>query len=354
MGINSLCRGAFLGFWVVLLVATGFCHGDDKAVLEVVGIGECADCAVNNIETSQAFSGLKVTIDCKSEKGELKTRAAGELDKQGKFELSLPEDILENGKLKQECWAQLHSASATPCPAYNGLDSSKIVFKSKSAGKHTFTTAGKLKFSPATCISAFFWPYHKHPLLPKSHPLFKYFHHPYHSPKPVPVYKPPVTLPPHVPIYKPKPTPTPVPIYKPKPKPTPTPIPIYKPKPTPTPVPIYKPKPKPLPPTVPVYKPKPKPEPKPLPPSVPVVTPKTPVPIYKKPCPPFPKIPIPKIPPKYFHHPKYGSLIPPYSPHPYFHHPKYGSLVPPYSPHPFFHHPKYGSLVPPIPPYHHP
>ncbi|XP_057501042.1 proline-rich protein 4-like [Actinidia eriantha] len=344
MGINSLCRGAFLGFWVVLLVATGFCHGDNKAVLEVVGIGECADCTVNNIETSQAFSGLKVTIDCKSAKGELKTRAAGELDKQGKFELSLPEDVLENGKLKQECWAQLHSASATPCPAYNGLDSSKIVFKSKSAGKHTFTTAGKLKFSPVTCVSAFFWPYHKHPLLPKSHPLFKYFHHPYLSPKPIPVYKPPVTLPPHVPIYKPKPkpTPTPVPIYKPKPKPTPTPVPIYKPKPkpkpipTPTPIPIYKPKPKPLPPTVPIYKPKPKPEPKPLPPSVPVVTPKTPVPIYKKPCPPFPKIPIPKIPPKYFHHPKYGSLIPPYSPHPYF------------------HHPKYGSLVPPLPPYHHP
>ncbi|GFY94605.1 proline-rich protein 4 [Actinidia rufa] len=216
MGINSLCRGAFLGFWVVLLVATVFCHGDDKAVLEVLGIGECADCAVNNIETSQAFSGLKVTIDCKSEKGELKTRAAGELDKQGKFELSLPEDILENGKLKQECWAQLHSASATPCPAYNGLDSSKIVFKSESAGKHTFTTAGKLEFSPVTCI------------------------------------------------------------------------------------------------------------------------------------------PIPKIPPKYFHHPKYGSLVPPYSPHPYFHHPKYGSLIPPYSPHPYFHHPKYGSLVPPIPPYHHP
>jgi hypothetical protein len=257
-----------------------------------------------------------VTIDCKPENGEFKTRGVGELDEEGKFKVSLPNDVVKDGKLKEECYAQLHSASAAPCPAHNGLESSKIVFKSKTDEKHTFGLAGKLKFSPVTCTSAFLWP---HPPITKPLPLptwklppSKNFHHPYlfppkvFPPLPQKIFPP---LPPKVfpPIHK-KPLLPQVPIYKPKPKPPifkPPPVPIYKPKPKP---PIFKP----LPPPIPIYKPLPPPVPiyKPLPP-----IPKIP-PFHKKPC-PLPKLPpYPKIPPKYFHHPKFGKWppLPPHSP----------------------------------------
>ncbi|KAL7002587.1 hypothetical protein U1Q18_003739 [Sarracenia purpurea var. burkii] len=299
--------GVLLGFWLSLFFASSFCHGSDKTVaLEVVGSGVCADCAQSNIKSSQAFSGLRVTVDCKATNGEIKTRGVGKLDDKGRFKVSLPEEILEDGKLKEECFAQLHSASAAPCPAHNGVESSKIIFKSKTDGQHTFVTAGKLKFSPATCTSAFLWPYFKYPPLPKSHPLkkplpkfyvlpLKNFGHPkvfppiYKKPlpPPFPFYKkplPPLVLPPKIPIYK-KPLPPPVPIYK---KPLPPPVPVYK-RPLPPPVPIYK---KPLPPPVPIYeKPLPPPVPiykKPLPPPVPIYKKPLPppVPIYKKPLPP--------------------------------------------------------------------
>ncbi|XVF00934.1 hypothetical protein REPUB_Repub04eG0045000 [Reevesia pubescens] len=305
MQILRFRGGALACFLVSLLFVTSFCNADG-ATVEVVGVGECADCAENNFETIQAFSGLRVNIDCKPENGEFKTRGSGELDKEGNFKVSLPEDLVKDGKLKEECYAQLHSVSASPCPAHDGLESSKIVFKSVSDEKHNFGLKGKLRFSPVTCASAFFLPHfhhhplpklnhpplHKHPSLP---PLKSFHHHP-------PIYKKP--LPPPVPIYKP-----PVPIYKP---------PIYK-KPLPPPVPIYKPpvhKPpvyeKPLPPPVPIYKPKPLPPipHKPLPP-----LPKLP-PFHKKPCPPLPEHPpLPKISLKHFHHhPKFGKW-PPFAPH---------------------------------------
>ncbi len=58
MGIHgSLSRGVTLGFWLVLVLGTSFCYEDEKSVIEVVGIGECADCAKSNIKTSQALSG---------------------------------------------------------------------------------------------------------------------------------------------------------------------------------------------------------------------------------------------------------------------------------------------------------
>ncbi|XP_059654016.1 proline-rich protein 4-like [Cornus florida] len=386
MGIHSLCQGALLCFWLSLILSVSFSYGGDNTV-QVVGFGECADCKENNFRTR-----LKVTIDCKSAIGEFKTRGTGELNEEGKFKVSLPQEIVKDEKLEEECFAQLHSASATPCPAHDGIEATKVVFKSKTNGKLIFGLAGKLKFLPVTCISSFpsltklpakpqtfpwkkpfpkffghhlpfppkvFPPIYKKPLpppipiykkpLPPPVPIYKHplpppvpiYKHPHPPPvpiykkphpPPVPIYKkphpPPVPiykkpLPPPVPIYKPKPKP-PVPIYKPKPKP---PVPIYKPKPKPPPVPVYKPKPKP--PPVPVYKPKPKPPPvpvykpkpkppivKPLPPPVPITPfPKFP-PVYKKPCPPLPK--LPKIPPKYFHHPKIGLLppLPPFIPHP--------------------------------------
>lgn len=317
MRILPVFRGALLCFYVSLVFAAAFCYADDSTA-EVVGIGECADCAQSNIKTVHAFSGLKVTIDCKPENGEFKTRGVGELDEEGKFKVSLPNDVVKDGKLKEECYAQLHSASAAPCPAHNGLESSKIVFKSKTDEKHTFGLAGKLKFSPVTCTSAFLWP---HPPITKPLPLptwklppSKNFHHPYlfppkvFPPLPQKIFPP---LPPKVfpPIHK-KPLLPQIPIYKPKPKPKP---PIFK----PPPVPIYKPKPKP-----PIFKPLPPPIPiyKPLPPPVPIYKPLPPIPkippFHKKPC-PLPKLPpYPKIPPKYFHHPKFGKWppLPPHSP----------------------------------------
>ncbi|GMJ06920.1 proline-rich protein 2 [Hibiscus trionum] len=311
MGSRSLvCRGAALVCLLLLLLllsVSSFCSA--KGV-EVVGVGECADCAENNLETTQAFSGLRVTIDCKPENGKFfKTRGSGELDGEGKFKVSLADDLVEDGKLKEQCYAQLHSASAQPCPSHDYLESSKIVFKSTGDDKHRLGLKGKLKFSPVTCVSASFWPHHhKFSPLPKLSPLKSFFHHHYPYPPiykkplppPIPVYKPPVYKPHPVPVYKPPVyKPHPVPVYKP-PVYKPHPVPVYKP-----PVPVYT---KPLPPPVPIYKPKPYPPipHKPLPP-----IPKIP-PFPKKPCPP-----IPKLPPKYFHHPKFGKWppLPPLAPY---------------------------------------
>lgn len=58
MQIFSRSQGALVCFWlsVLFVVLAGFCYGDHSTV-EVVGLGECADCKENNIKTSQAFSG---------------------------------------------------------------------------------------------------------------------------------------------------------------------------------------------------------------------------------------------------------------------------------------------------------
>ncbi|KAB2602658.1 extensin-1-like [Pyrus ussuriensis x Pyrus communis] len=257
------------GFWLCVLFVS-FCYAEQT--VEVLGVGECTDCDQNSIKTSRAFSGLRVTIDCKPENGHFKTRGVGKLNEHGEFKVSLPKKILkEENQLKEDCYAQLHSASAVPCAAHDGLKSTKIVFKSKASdGTQTFGVAGgKLKFSPVTCNSAFFWPHKKHPFFSKLPHLPKLPHFPPKVfPPKVPIFKKP--LPPPIPIYK-KPLPPPIPVHK---KPLPPPIPVYK-KPLPPPVPIYK---KPLPPLVPIYK-------KPLPP---------PVPIYKKPLPPL--VPIYKNP----------------------------------------------------------
>ncbi|KAL3597453.1 hypothetical protein D5086_009090 [Populus alba] len=198
MRILPLFRGALLCFYVSLIFAATFCYAGDKTV-EVVGTGECADCAESNIKTVHAFKGLRVTIDCKPENGEFKTRGFGELDEEGKFKVSLPSEVVKDGKLKEECYAQLHSASAAPCPSHDGLESSKIVLKSKTDEKHTFGLAGKLKFSPVTCTSAFLWPHFKYPPLPKlpkwKLPPLKDFHHPYlFPPKVFPPFPPKLSI----------------------------------------------------------------------------------------------------------------------------------------------------------------
>lgn len=63
MRVFPSCGGALLCFWVILLFTVSFCYGNDKTVLEVVGIGECADCEQSNIKTNHAFSGT-VLICC--------------------------------------------------------------------------------------------------------------------------------------------------------------------------------------------------------------------------------------------------------------------------------------------------
>ncbi|CAK9138328.1 unnamed protein product [Ilex paraguariensis] len=67
---------------------------------------------------------LLVTISCKSANGGLETRVAGDVDKNGKFNVSLIRVILQDGELKDECFAQLHSASgALSCPRFpKGLE----------------------------------------------------------------------------------------------------------------------------------------------------------------------------------------------------------------------------------------
>ncbi|XP_050245461.1 proline-rich protein 4-like [Quercus robur] len=95
--------------------------------LSVYSLAACADCEQSNIKTKHAFTGLRVTIDCKLENGHLKTRGVGKLDEEGKFKMSIHRKIVKDGKLNEECYAQLHSASAAPCPAHNGLESSKVV-----------------------------------------------------------------------------------------------------------------------------------------------------------------------------------------------------------------------------------
>ncbi|CAH8262953.1 unnamed protein product [Arabidopsis lyrata] len=323
--------GAFGLLFVFALCSVAHSLSRDVKVvgdIEVVGYSD-----ISKIKIPNAFSGLRVTIECKAadSKGHFVTRGSGEVDETGKFHLNIPHDIVgDDGTLKEACYAQLQSASGNPCPAHDGLEASKIVFLSKSGENQVLGLKQSLKFSPEVCISKFFWHMPKFPLPPPlnlpplTFPKIK-------KPCP-PIYKPPVVIPKkpcppkiaHKPIYKP-----PVPIYKP-------PVPIYKPpvvipkKPCPPKIhkPIYKPH-------VPIYKPIYKPPvvipKKPCPPlHKPIYKPpmpiyKPPVPIYKpiikppvvvipkKPCPPLPK--FPHFPPKYIPHPKFGKW-PPFPSHP--------------------------------------
>ncbi|KAM3344171.1 proline-rich protein 4 [Capsicum galapagoense] len=271
MGLQSLFSRILIAFTVsLLLFAVSFCYADDVTI-QVVGIGKCADCKKSNIKTIHAFSGLRVTIDCKVGNGKFKTRGEGEVDKDGKFKASLPKEIVKDGKMKEDCYAQLHSVSAAPCPTHNGIEASKIVVtKSENNDKYTLKPSGNLKFSTALCTSTFLWPHFKFPPFPNL-PPFPIFKKPF--PPPIPIYKKPL-LPP-IPIYKKPPLP-PTPIYK---QPILPPIPPYN-KPILPPIPIYK---KPLLPPIPIYKPIP--------------------PFFKKPFPPL----LPKFP--------QISLFPPSVPH---------------------------------------
>ncbi|KAJ0883661.1 hypothetical protein HanPSC8_Chr10g0424211 [Helianthus annuus] len=333
-----MMRGFGVGFLLVLCFSASFGYGNAKTV-EVVGFGECADCKEINIKPSQALSGLKVTVDCKLENGTFQTRGVGKLNEEGQFKVNLPQEILKDGKLSEECYVQLHNAANAPCAFHNGLEASKITFMSKSDEKHTFGPTGQLKFSSAICASATFLP-----PFPKSHPWFKKFHHIFPHP---PIVLPPIPYKKPCPPPEPKPEPPPEPKPEPPPEPKPKPPPEPKPKPPKPSPPKMKPPPKPEPkkPCPPKIKPPPKPEPKkPCPPKIKP----PPKPEPKKPCPPkllpppiptykpHPKILTPPI-PTYKPHPKILPPIPDYKPHP-----KILPPIPVYKPHP--------KILPPFPP----
>ncbi|KAF9619174.1 hypothetical protein IFM89_005728 [Coptis chinensis] len=271
-------RRALFGFSFTLLLIAGFCYCDDKFV-EVVGTTKCADCKENDLKNSQVFSGIRVVISCKDSDEKFKTRGVGELDEEGKFKVVLPSEITkDDGQLNEECYAQLQSEPKAACPTNNGLEASKIIFKSKDNRKLTLVPASELLYSSITCPSTSF------AFFPKIKPLpFPKFKKP--LPPPIPKFKKP--LPPSLPKYK-KPFPPPLPKYtKPLPPPFPK-TPIFK-KPFP-----------PFPKVSPIYK-------KPFPPSpasspLPTLSPIPKTPISKKPFPAFPKVfatyqkPFPRLP----------------------------------------------------------
>lgn len=57
MRIRGFSRGSVLGLWLCLIFSVSFCYGTGDTV-EVIGVGECSDCAKSNIKSSQAFSGV--------------------------------------------------------------------------------------------------------------------------------------------------------------------------------------------------------------------------------------------------------------------------------------------------------
>ncbi|CAL9164915.1 unnamed protein product, partial [Musa hybrid cultivar] len=228
-----------------VFVAVGFASAatQTETLVSVVGATECLDCAQKSIKTENAVkAGLRVAVKCKVSDEQYETKATGELDSNGNFEVKLPSELLlDNGDLKHECFAQLHNTSNAPCPdKNNALNPSKLILKSKDEGKHTFVAAsGKLSFSSATCASATFYPCpplawkKKHPKLHMPHykfpPKSHYHPHPVYSPPtynpPAPVhkapsggyYQPPAPMhkppsggyynPPAAPVYKPSPMP---------------------------------------------------------------------------------------------------------------------------------------------------
>jgi hypothetical protein len=167
--------------------------------------------------------GLQVAVKCKNSKGEYESTAVGQVDRSGAFRVPLAAaDVVgEDGELKSECFAQLHSASSAPCP---GQEPSKIVAAPPghdANGEKTYVAlGGKVYRSSPECASAFLChPFfhsimhhhhvgtHKHVVIPHL-PVPDHGHG--HSGVPVPpVTKPPVDVPEH------KPAPVPVPEHKP-------------------------------------------------------------------------------------------------------------------------------------------
>ena len=189
--MEILPRQLLFGVCAIAL-AIGFAeavHGETAPV--VVGLAKCSDCTRKNMNAEAAFKGLQVAIKCKNDKGEYESKAVGLVDKSGAFSVPLAADLVgEDGELKQDCFAQLHSASSAPC---SGQEPSKIIAAQPSrGGKMTFVAlAGKVHQPSSECASAFLCdPLHKH------HPIVPPKHDHDHDHSHLPVIKPPVVIPP--------------------------------------------------------------------------------------------------------------------------------------------------------------
>ncbi|GAB4830449.1 hypothetical protein Ancab_020162 [Ancistrocladus abbreviatus] len=143
-----------MAFLLALSLAAASCIHDAQKAVEVIGTAECVDC-------------LGVTIDCKLANGAVKTRGSGLVDEEGNFRVSLPKEMtLMDGKLKEECFARLHSKasnSENPCPIHSAMDmeASKIILvlmstmkSEKHCSESIFSPAGALKFLLETCTSS--------------------------------------------------------------------------------------------------------------------------------------------------------------------------------------------------------
>ncbi|KAK1260771.1 hypothetical protein QJS04_geneDACA002329 [Acorus gramineus] len=146
---------ALMAFFSALLALSSL----PADAVTVAGVGKCTDCAKKDVMLGNAFRGLRVAVICKNTKGKYKTSAVAALTNNGEFSVELPSELLSNdngGGLKEECFAELRSASRKPCPSSNGIESSKIVRK-YSEGKQPqhvlFGTAGQLVFSKDTCAA---------------------------------------------------------------------------------------------------------------------------------------------------------------------------------------------------------
>ncbi|WVZ56215.1 hypothetical protein U9M48_006783 [Paspalum notatum var. saurae] len=218
-----------------IVIAMGFAsavQGATAPPVVVVGLAKCSDCTRKNMNAEAAFRGLQVAVKCKNSEGEYESTAVGQVDKSGAFSVPLAADLVgDNGELKRDCFAQLHSASSAPCP---GQEPSRIVAAAppRHGGdeKATFVAlGGKVHRSSPECASAFLC----YPFLHKYHHIVG-VHEPDHGHS---VSVPPVTLPPvdvsELPLPVPEQKPPSTPVYTPPSTPEYTP-----PKPT---TPIYNP-----------------------------------------------------------------------------------------------------------------
>ncbi|KAF7077941.1 hypothetical protein CFC21_082434 [Triticum aestivum] len=216
--MGALPRGLLVLGVCAVLVAAVLADASPASSM-VVGLAKCADCTRKNMKAEAAFTGLQVAVKCKNAHGEYETKAVGAVDKSGAFGVPLGADLLrEDGELKQDCFAQLHSAPDHPCP---GQEPSMIVRQSANgAEKNGFVAVpGEVHYSSQECASAFLCHFfhkkhlfHKKPALVVPHLNKKaiVIPHIHKKPKPVPVpeYKPPTPTP----VYT---HPTPVPEHKP-------------------------------------------------------------------------------------------------------------------------------------------
>ncbi|XP_037445667.1 proline-rich protein 4-like isoform X2 [Triticum dicoccoides] len=236
--MGALPRGLLVLGVCAVLVAAVLADASPASSM-VVGLAKCADCTRKNMKAEAAFTGLQVAVKCKNAHGEYETKAVGAMDKSGAFGVPLGADLLrEDRELKQDCFAQLHSAPDHPCP---GQEPSMIVRQSANgAEKNGFVAVpGEVHYSSQECASAFLCHFfhkkhlfHKKPALVVPHLNKKAIVIPHIHKKPIVIphiHKKPIVIP----HFHKKLAPVPVPEYKP-----PTPTPVYT---HPKPVPEYKP-----------------------------------------------------------------------------------------------------------------